>query len=278
MVKIEKKKIIVAAVVVLLGLVVAGVGWWYWPKELVKIDASGTIEAIEVEVSSKVPGNVVKMHVSEGDMVSEEAIVAEIDKAELSTMYNQALAVEKQARANLELAKKTYERAETLYRGDYASRQALDQAKAAVDAARAGYWQAQAAVKLAEIRLNDSKIKAPVYGHIIVKAVEEGELVSPGSPIVTIADLSTVYIMVYVTEIEAGRINIGNDAYVSVDSYPGEKFKGRVTFISKLAEFTPKTIQTKKERVNLVFAVKVEVPNPELKLKPGLPADAVIKL
>jgi HlyD family secretion protein len=93
---------------------------------------------------------------------------------------------------------------------------------------------------------------------------------------VTLVELDSVYVMIYVTEIELGRIRLGDDAEVKIDAFAERTFPGKVTYISPEAEFTPKNVQTKEDRVKLVFGVKVEIENKEGLLKPGLPADAVI--
>jgi HlyD family secretion protein len=272
----KSKKIVVAVILI---LVLLGVCWWYfWPKQGGAIFASGTIEAVEVEVSTKVPGTVLKLFAAEGDKVNEGDILAQIDNSELSAMYDQAKGVEDQARANLDLAKKTFDRSKKLYTDGFVSQQVYDQSKAGLDGANAALKQAEAARTIAGIRLKDSTIRSPGTGYVTSKAVEAGELVSAGSAIMTVTDLSTVHIMLYVSETEVGRVVLGDAVKISVDSYGPARFEGKVTYISKQAEFTPKNIQTRKERVTQVFAVKVEVPNPDLKLKPGLPADATIKI
>jgi HlyD family secretion protein len=111
---------------------------------------------------------------------------------------------------------------------------------------------------------------------VLEKNLEIGEIVFPGTPVLTIADIRDTWIKIYVGEIQMGRVKLGQKAFVSVDSYPNKKFEGRVTSISSKAEFTPKTIQTADERVKLMFAVKIAVPNPQQELKPGMPADAYI--
>lgn len=110
------------------------------------------------------------------------------------------------------------------------------------------------------------------------KAVEAGELVTPGATVVTLVDLDSVHVMIYVTEKELGRVRLGDAAEVKIDAFPDKAFAGKVTYISPEAEFTPKNIQTKEDRVKLVFGVKVEIENREGLLKPGLPADAVIRV
>ncbi|MEK7377230.1 MAG: efflux RND transporter periplasmic adaptor subunit [Candidatus Margulisiibacteriota bacterium] len=109
-----------------------------------------------------------------------------------------------------------------------------------------------------------------------MKAVEEGELVAIGSTIMTVADLRSLELKVYIPERRIGKINLGQATNITVDSFPGQNFEGKVKYISNKAEFTPKNIQTKEERVNQVFEVKIKIPNPDMKLKPGMPADAEI--
>jgi len=274
----DERKIITAVVIASI-LLIGVAGWWFlWPRQLGEIAASGTIEATEVVISSKVSGNVVKLLFTEGDIVSKGDILAQVENSQLSAVYRQALGAQNQAKANLALAQSNYNRAQELSKKGFASSQQIDEAKASLDIAAAQLEQAEAARELAALRLKDTTIISPISGYVISKAVEEGELLNPGSSVATIADLSKVTLMVYVSERQMGRIKLGGRVMVYADPYPNDRFEGKVTFISKQAEFTPKTIQTKEERVTQVFGVKIEIPNPDLKLKPGLPADAVIKL
>ena len=145
-----------------------------------------------------------------------------------------------------------------------------------IQAAEARVAQAAAAVDLLRKTIADSTVVSPVAGIVTRRPVEEGELVAPGTTVLTVSELDRVHVMIFVTEKELGRIRLGQEAEVAIDSAPGRVFEGRVTFISPEAEFTPKNIQTREDRVKLVFGVKVEIPNPDGVLKPGLPADAVI--
>ena len=147
-----------------------------------------------------------------------------------------------------------------------------------IQAAEARLAQAVAAVDLLEKTISDCTIMAPASGIVTHKAVEPGELVTPGATIVTLAELDNVYVMIYVTENELGRIRLGGAAEITIDSFSDKVFEGRITYISPQAEFTPKNVQTKQDRVKLVFGVKVEIENREGLLKPGLPADAVIRV
>lgn len=147
-----------------------------------------------------------------------------------------------------------------------------------IEAAASQLAQAKANVSLLETQISNSIIRSPIGGIVTSKVVEEGENVLPSTPIAVVSDLSKVYVKVYLSPLEIGRIRIGDRVMVSVDSAPGRKFPGRIAYISSKAEFTPKNIQTKEERRRLVFAVKVEIDNPEGILKPGMPADVEIRL
>ncbi|MFA6344830.1 MAG: efflux RND transporter periplasmic adaptor subunit, partial [Syntrophales bacterium] len=119
--------------------------------------------------------------------------------------------------------------------------------------------------------------RAPFAGIITSRNIEPGETVSPGREVLTLTDLAEVDLKIFINETEIGRVRPGQAADVRVDAFPDRVFRGTVTFVSPEGEFTPKIIQTKKERVKLVYLVKVKVPNPDLSLKPGMPADAWLK-
>ncbi len=113
---------------------------------------------------------------------------------------------------------------------------------------------------------------------MIEQVAYEGEMALPGTTLLTLADLDAVDLTVYVPEPDVGKVFLEQPVAVSVDSFPDETFLGQVVWISDEAEFTPKNIQTREERVNTVFAIKVRIPNPDHKLKPGMPADAALAL
>lgn len=146
-----------------------------------------------------------------------------------------------------------------------------------IDAAEAQKRQAEAVLQALRDRLKDYEVRSPVSGVVLLKLVEAGEVVAAGQTLATVADLSFLTLRVYVSEADLGRIRLGQDASVHVDAWPGREFPGRVTHIASEAEFTPKNIQTREERVKTVYAVKVSVPNPDGLLKVGMPADAEIR-
>jgi len=154
-----------------------------------------------------------------------------------------------------------------------AAEMGVKQAEAAVGQAEAALEQARSAAKVVENQLEKTVIQAPVSGIILARNAETGETVSPGSILLVIGQLEEVELIVYIPETEYGRVNIGDQVTIVTDSFPGESFRGTVVYISDQAEFTPRNVQTVEGRRATVYAVKISVPNPDLKLKPGMPAD-----
>lgn len=138
--------------------------------------------------------------------------------------------------------------------------------------------QSEAAVSLIEKSISDSYVTTPISGQIVNRFVEKSEIVSFLSSLMKIVDLTDSELTIYVNEVDLAHIQLKQEVSVSIDAYPNKSFSGKIIFISPEAEFTPKNIQTKDERTKLVFAVKVRIDNPDKILKPGMPADAVIRL
>jgi HlyD family secretion protein len=177
---------------------------------------------------------------------------------------------------------------------DYeATRAALDAAKAKVRQAerqyalvkkgprpediaqgRARFEQTQQGLALARTQLGYTTLTAPFAGVVLSVNVEPKEYVAPGTAVATLANLSNVWLRAYVEETDLGRVKIGQKATLTTDTFPGKHYEGVVSFVASEAEFTPKSVQTKKERVKLVYRIKIDVPNPAMELKPGMPADA----
>jgi HlyD family secretion protein len=214
----------------------------------------------------------------------------------------QAESLVKQAQINYDQAKVDLDRLQKLYQSQTITKKQFDDASSRYDITKSQLFSANENysklkkfsrpedIKQAEAKLNqsnatadlirknisDSYITAPINGIIVEKYFEKGETVSPMSNLVKVSDLTNVELYIYVTELELGKVKLGQSVEVSVDAFKDKKFEGKVTFISPEAEFTPKNIQTKDERTKLVFSVKIEIPNPNFELKSGLPADARI--
>jgi HlyD family secretion protein len=147
-----------------------------------------------------------------------------------------------------------------------------------IEDARAQVEQARASLKVAETQLSYVVLPSPLSGVVLVKSAEVGEVVNAGTTVVTLADIENVWLRAYIPETELGRVKWGQEVLVKTDFHPRKEYRGRISFISSQAEFTPKQIQTEKERVTLVYRIKVDLSNPERELKPGMPADGRIVL
>jgi HlyD family secretion protein len=220
------------------------------------------------------------------DTLFERKIVAEKDKDTADLKYETALKEYERARKAYELLKEGYRKESIaaarskLAEGQAALQQARDNLKkieateSEVKGARAQVESAKAAFELAEIRLAYTELRAPFKGILVSRNVEPGEVVTPGQEVLSLSDLSQVDLKLFVDETEIGKVRPGQQVDVKIDTFPSKTYTGRVSFISPEGEFTPKIIQTHKERVKLVYLVKITIPNPNLELKTGMPADA----
>jgi HlyD family secretion protein len=217
---------------------------------------------------------------------------AELESAQLA--YDQILsegAADEvlEARARLAVAQERYDTAldhqALLLSGEHslqvqAARAALQQAEAQADQASVGVLQAEKAIAQAEaeldlidLQIDKLTVRAAVFGVVLVRSVEPGEVVAAGAPAVTTAQLDDLTITVYISEERYGEINIGQRASVKVDSFPNQTFTATVVRIADRAEFTPRNVQTEEGRRTTVFAVELSVEDPVGRLKPGMPAD-----
>jgi HlyD family secretion protein len=147
-----------------------------------------------------------------------------------------------------------------------------------INQARGQFKEAQASLELALTRLGYATINSPVNGVVLVRPMEPGMTAAVGAPVLTLGDMDNIYFQGYIPATDLAKVKFGMKAYVTTDSYPGKKYPAWVSFISAKAEFTPKTVETYKERVTLVYRCKIRAQNLDYDLKPGMPAEAVILL
>jgi HlyD family secretion protein len=263
---------------VLFIIVVAEVANYFIKKEIhnKRIKVSGNIEGDDVRISFRVNGQILELLTDEGKVIKQGDTVARLKTDELSRIRNEAAATLKAAEYNYELSKVDYERAKNLFKVGAISAQQRDVAKTQADADKANAEQLKASLELAETRLGFAELESPLNGFVLVKSSLAGEVIQPGTPVFTAIDLNNIWVTAYINETDLARVKLNQEAYVLTDTYPGKRYKGRVSFISSQAEFTPKTIQTTEERVKLVYRIKVKTDNSSLELKPGMPADAYI--
>jgi HlyD family secretion protein len=152
--------------------------------------------------------------------------------------------------------------------------QQIEATRKEIEVAKARNLAAEAAVNFAHVQLSYTKLMSPFGGIITSRNVELGEVVTSGREVLTLSDLTSVDLKIFVDETEIGNVKPGQRAEIKIDTFPDKVYTGTVSFISPEGEFTPKIIQTHKERVKLVYLVKISIPNPDLELKSGMPADA----
>jgi membrane fusion protein YbhG len=146
-----------------------------------------------------------------------------------------------------------------------------------VELAKAEIHSATETLKMSQIVLGYTVLRAPFSGVVEVRQAELGEIMVPGTPVVTLADLDHVWLRAYINETDIGKVRYGEAATVTTDTYPGKKYSGRVSFISSNAEFTPKSVETHAERVTLVYRIRIDIDNASHELVPGMPADATLQ-
>ena len=266
-------------------------------------DAYGNFETTDVVVSAETSGRLLHFTPEEGDRAAAGALVAIVDTLQLMLERNQLVAQRAVAssratevarqiavlEAEREIARRTYERTRRLHVQHAATAQQLDQTerdfRSLTERAAAARAQRRTALqditsseaRVAQVaeRLRRSQVLNPVAGVVLATYVEAGEFVQPGQPLYKVANLDSMTLRAYLTEPQLSQVRLGQHAEVSIDVRPRERqvLPGVVTWISSEAEFTPTPIQTREERADLVYAVKVKVANPRGVVKIGMPAD-----
>ena len=223
------------------------------------------------------------------DRLFRDTIVSEKERDAVDLRYKTVLKEHERAKENLDqlnegfrkesirAAKARLSEGEAILKQAESNLKKIEADEKDVEAAMARVQAAEAALKLAETQLGFMQLKAPFKGIITSRNIEPGEVVSPGREVFSLTDLSNVDLKIFVNETEIGKVKPGQKVEVKADTFPDKVFKGKVSFISPEGEFTPKIIQTHKERVKLVYLVKVSIPNPDLELKSGMPADAWLR-
>lgn len=190
------------------------------------------------------------------------------------TEYDRANTLMQKGAGTVEVRDQTYttlRQSNAAYERDQALQRA---AQRQVELAKANIENARQSLKLSQIILDHTILRAPFDGVITVRQAELGEIMVPGTPVATLADLDHIWLRAYINETDIGKIRLGQSAAVTTDTYPNKIYKGRVSFISSSAEFTPKSVETHAERVTLVYRIKIDIDNPSHELVPGMPADA----
>jgi HlyD family secretion protein len=266
-------------------------------------DAYGNFETTEVVVSAETSGQLLSFRADEGQTLAAGQLVGVIDTTQLALQERQLSAQRSGAssrvtevgqqldalRVQQEIAKRNYERVQRLFNEQAATAQQLDQAErdykvlteqiqgAEAQRRSVGEDEKSTDARLAQIthQLGKSRITSPVSGTVLARYADRGEFVQPGQPLYKIANLDSMVLRAYVTETQLSRVKLGAPATISIDTGSKRRrtLSGRVSWVSPEAEFTPTPIQTRDERRDLVYAVKLSVPNPGGIVKIGMPAD-----
>jgi HlyD family secretion protein len=281
--------LVTIAATVLIG---AG-GYLYWNNKMTArtpdglATANGRIEVERVDIAAKLSGRVAEIRVKEGDFVARNEVVARLDTAELRAQLAGAKAAVQRAIAGIgraeadiaireaehNLAEIEMRRSEELERRAAGTKADLDRRKAQhlvaaaqIEGSRAALVEAKAAKEAAEAQvgqiqalLDDSVLRTPVAGRVEYKLVQPGEVVAAGGRLVTMLDLSDVFMTIFLPTGEAGRVAFGSDARIVLDSVPNAVFPAKVSFVAAEAQFTPKTVETANEREKLMYRVKLAV-------------------
>jgi HlyD family secretion protein len=314
-------------VVVLCSLGYIGYGRYIKEKQSEGLQATGTIEATQVELRAKVAGTLKGLTISAGDPVVKDQLVAEIVRNDLVAQKERdALSVAKAqaqlndlssgareqevkegqiavdtAQLNYDKSAKDYERASALYKEKVIADSEMEKAETAfkqsqnalesakirlsllldgsrpeqIEAARAELERNIAVLKASEALFEDTKIICPINGTVLTRNFEDGEVIQAGASVATIANLNDMWIKVYIPTDDLPKIKLGQQVRFTV-SGSTEEHQGIIKEIASKGEYTPKVIQTKKERTNIVYAVKIKFNNKNNVLKPGMPADVVL--
>ena len=296
-----KRSQVLIAVLVLV-VVAAAVVWFVVQsrsQQTVAIGGSGLIEVTEVPVAPATSGQLLTLPAAEGQQAKQGQVLATVDGRVLAhqadaakAQVDAAQAGVRGSQANVAAAQANVAAARAGLRGarDGGDRAAIRTARAQVKQAQAQVKVAQAQVKqaqalvsqtkaqlgVAKTQLSQAAVFSPLDGVVLTVPANAGEQVSAGQTILTIGDLSHPRLVIYVPEPQMGQVKLGEKASVTVDGLPGRTFSGTVSQVAEQAEFTPTNIQTKDQRSKLVFAVTISLPNSDLSLKPGMPADAAL--
>jgi RND family efflux transporter MFP subunit len=271
---------IIRRLVRLVILAALAVGFYYfgshylWPApDRSRIDVVGMIEAPEVNITSRIAGRIKELDLIEGDHVTKGQVVCRIEDIDIRNQYEKARADLAHNEADLAQAKRNLARDNTLYASHIVATQVRDDALTAEQQAEANLLSGQANVKYYEDQLRDTEVKSPVDGVIVSKALELGEWVTPGTPILTVDDLTTIWARVDVEETDLGSLYVGKTAQVRLPTNPPETFTGRIMAIGQEGEFaTERDVRRGRQDIR-TFYVKVQVLQGSGELKPGMTAE-----
>lgn len=273
----KKNIIFVVLILVFAAIVIALIDRVYSEKkDKNEITLYGNVDVRQVDIGFRVSGQVTRLLFEEGDKVPEGALMCTLDNTPYDSQLQQARAAAESVKANLDNAEILLRRRLELIGSGAVSQEDLDNAQANRDQLAANLLQAEAAIAVAKDNLAYTKAYAPTDGIILTRIREPGTVVNPADPVFTLSVSSPVWIRAFVDEPDLGEVFYGQEAEVFTDT--GRHYPGKIGFISPVAEFTPKTVETTQLRTDLVYRLRVYVDNPDHMLVQGMPVTVKIKL
>lgn len=249
----------------------------YWlakPKEKNILTLYGNVDIRQVDLGFRVKGRVESMPFQEGDFVKEGTLMATLDRQPYQDLVVEAAARIESVNASLANAKRLVERRKILLGTGGISAQDIDDAVAAEKIDIANLKQAHAAFAIAKTNMHDTELFAPADGTILTRIREPGTVIREADPIYTLSLITPIWVRTYVSEPQLGLIYPGMPADVFTDTNPEHVYKGHIGFISPVAEFTPKTVETTQLRTDLVYRLRIIVDNADHGLRQGMPVTA----
>lgn len=266
---------------ILLLLAISAAAYYFWVQheKATHRDAIvlfGNVDVRQVDLGFRVLGRVKEMHFEEGDLVQPGKLMATLEKQPYADQAKEAHANQQSIAASLKNAELILTRRKDLISDGSVSQEDLDNAQASVATLTANLKAADAAVEVALSNLKFTEVFAPTEGTILTRIREPGAVVNTGEPVYTLSILSPVWIRAFISEPELGFIFPGMKAEIHTDS--GKQYRGQVGFISPVAEFTPKTVETAQLRTDLVYRLRIYADNPDRYLKQGMPVTVKLPL
>ena len=247
------------------------------PKNKDHLNLYGNVDVRQVDISFRIPGQVTELFFEEGDLVKKGDLLARLDKAPYDNQVREAIAYLNVIKANLDNAQKLLKRRQELIAEGGVSVEDVDNAMAARSELHSQFEQAEAALLIALDQLSYTEVLAPADGVILTRIREPGTVVKEADPVFTLSISSPVWIRAFVNEPQLGDIYYGMQATIFTDTPGLPEYTGKIGFISPVAEFTPKTVETTQLRTDLVYRLRIYVDNPDHYLKQGMPVTICVK-
>lgn len=271
-----KRIFIALTVIIIIAAITVGEYFYFQNKdETNEIVLYGNVDVRQVDIAFRVSGRVKELYYEEGDFVPEGSLMAVLEKTPYDSEIQQAKANLQSIRANLDNAEIMFARRDLAIEVGGVSAEDFDNARASRDELLANLASAEAALAIAIDNMNYTQVYAPTDGIILSRIREPGTVVNPPDPIYTLSVCSPVWIRAYVDETDLGLIYYGMDAEIYTDAK--QVYTGKIGFISPVAEFTPKTVETTKLRTDLVYRLRIYADNPDRYLKQGMPVTVKLR-